>query len=203
MSKDLFNYQILRPPSSWGQIVSGELLSPIPFNQLFSDAYFILPSFLDKATFGCKVEYVDDINEYYKDAISVKLENGRDFNIQIPGVKGLAKYKHRAWSFQSELRFVLFILPSIPIPTGGITQGDFVTRFVNHMGTCIIQGVPPVINCFDLEIATSVLDNIIVTLGPLSNEGDKLIVESLLSQHTKNGQCKDSALKGTIRLPMK
>lgn len=66
-----------------------------------------------------------------------------------------------------------------------------------------MEGTPPPISHFDVDIDPIALDKIIVTLGPLATEGDKLIVEALLKEYTKNRLCKDSVLKNDIRIPIR
>lgn len=203
LPRDLFYYQPLKPPATWNTIVNGQLLSPIPFDKLFTDNYFIAPTFLNKENFERKVEYVENVADFYKNAVDLGIASNGKFNLEIPKVGNLAKYKNKVWHFQSELRFVLFILPSLPMPKAGLSDEQYISKLPNHIGNCLIKGIGPNINHFDVEINPEILDNIVVTMGPLANEGDKLIVESLLKEHTKNGSCKESNLTGTIRKPMK
>jgi|SRR3989304_7857431 len=46
--KDFFNYKPLEPNPKWNVVKEGEILSPIPFDRLFNDNYFILPNFFKK-----------------------------------------------------------------------------------------------------------------------------------------------------------
>lgn len=201
--KDLFHYRPLKPPVNWNAHSEGEVLSPIPFERLFTDNYIVLPNILNKEQFERKVQYVDDVAAIYKDAVDLKLDQEGHADLKIKKVGNLAGYKQKVWEFQSELRFVLFILPSLPIPGSGVPDEKYFSQLPSHVINSIISGIGPTINCFDVEINPQVLDSIVVRMGPLSTEGDRLIVESLLRQYTKNGTVQPSKLKGTIRNPMR
>lgn len=201
--KQFFNYQPLKPPASWNTFVQGQILSPIPFDRLFTDHYFILPNIVNREQFERKVRYVDDVSGIYKDAVDLKINSQGQANLTINKVPDLAGYKQKVWEFQSELRFVLLILPGVPIPAGGISDNNYVSQLPNHILNCITKGVPPQINYFDVDINPDVIDNCVVTLGPLSTEGDMLVVDSLLRQYTKFGSLHPSTLTGTIRPPLR
>lgn len=201
--EDIFNYQPLRAPQNWNITQQGILYSPIPFNKMFTDDYFITPNFLDKKQFERKVEYVDNVADYYKDAVTINTKDDGKTELKINSVFDLAKYKRKVWGFQSELRFLLFILPSIPIPEKGMSDPVYLERFPNHIINCLINNIPPKINFFDVEINPNVLDNITITMGPYTEESDRILVDSMLKMYTKNGSCKESNLRGTIRKPAK
>lgn len=201
--KHFFNYRPLKPPANANAIVKGEVLSPISFDRLFTDEYIILPNILNREQFERKVQYVDDISSIYKDAVNLKIDPEGHANLIISKVGDLAGYKQKVWEFQSELRFVLFILPALPIPSGGISDETYLAELPSHIIKSIVQGVAPKINYFDVEISPDVLDSFTVTMGPLSTEGDTLIVESLLKQYTKRGSLQPSRLTGTIRAPVR
>ncbi len=102
-------------------------------------------------------------------------------------VDDFAIYKTKAWSFQEEVRFILFILPTIPIPPDGFSNEKYLRELPDFILNSIINGNGPKLESFDIDINPTVLDNINVTLGPLCDEGDKTMVESLLKTYTKNG----------------
>lgn len=201
--EDIFNYQPIQAPTNWDVVTQGTLYSPIPFNKMFTDDYFITPNFLDKKQFERKVEYIDNVSDYYRDAVTINTKSNGQTELKINKVFDLAKYKRKVWSFQSELRFLLFILPSIPIPEKGMSDPNFLDRFPSHVINCLVNNIPPKINFFDVEINPNVLDNIIITMGPHTEESDKILIESMLKMYTKNGTCKESNLKGTIRKSIK
>jgi len=124
--------------------------------------------------------------------------------MRIMNISEVVKFgmcKSLDWKFQQEFRFALFILPNLPIPPSGITDRSYIERQPTYIMTSILNGVAPKIAYFDLELNPCVLDNIEITLGPLNSESDRIIIEALLKEYTKNGKLKSSSLTGKIRTP--
>jgi hypothetical protein len=203
LQRNPFNYRPWEPPPQWRMVREGEILSPIPFDRFLTDEYLILPSFLSKTQFERKVQYVDDVQQVHRKAVDVQLQPENRATLKIERVSDLAGFKNKVWEFQQELRFVLVIFPAIPIPEQGPVTEDYTSRFSNHVLNSILNGVGPSIDHFDVDIEQNALDNMVVTLGPLCTEGDRLIVEALLAKYTKNGKLLPSHLTGTIRKPMR
>lgn len=201
--KNLFNYRPLKPPESAKEIIKGEVLLPIPFEEIFTDEYIILPIMMDRNEFERKVEYVEDISVVYKDAVDFNFDPNGGVKIQIAKVFNLARYKSKAWKFQSEYRFVLMIFPGLPISGGGITDVKYQKALPNHFIRSILHNIPPKIDYYDVEINPDVLDNIVVTMGPLAKDEEIQQVQSLLKKYTKKGSLQLSSLTGTIRVPLK
>lgn len=199
-NKDMFNYKPLNPINE-SFVKKGKVLSPIPFESLFTDDYIIIPNFINKEKFERKVEYVNNPSVYYKDTVELIKNRDETSMINIKKVTNLAMYKNEEWSFQKEFRFVLLILPGYPIPEGGISDERYNSAMPSFVVNAITTGVAPKIDYFDVELRQEVLDNIEVTLGPLHNWGDEIIVESLLAKYTKNGKVSESKLTGNIRIP--
>src|SRR5690606_31427974 len=197
----LFNYQPLDPSHPLIQ-QEGELLSPIPFDSIFNDEYIIPTIFLNPDYFERNVLYVPNPEEFYKDVVDKKeKENGLgELSIDM---KNLGVYKRDEWGFQKEIRFILFIFPGVPIPNGNLLDPKYIVDLSNHMMHSIQNQIPPSINYFDVEIESSALDNMLVTMGPLCDDSHRIIVESLLSQFAPKAKLKESALKGTIRKPLR
>lgn len=197
----LFNYQSLDPSHPLIQ-QEGELLSPIPFDSIFNDEYIIPTIFLNPDYFERNVLYVPNPEEFYKDVVDKKeKENGLgELSIDM---KNLGVYKRDEWGFQKEFRFILFIFPGVPIPNGNLLDPKYIEDLSNHMMHSIQNQIPPSINYFDVEIESSALENMIVTMGPLCDDSHRIIVESLLSQFAPKAKLKESALKGTIRKPLR
>lgn len=201
--KEIFHYQPLRAPVEWNTISSGEVLSPIPFEKLFTDKYIVLPNIINKKQFERKVQYIDDILPIFEKAVCVKIEPSGEATATISSVGDFAGYKNKVWAFQSEFRFVLFILPSLALPPTGFSDPEYIDKIPSHILNCLVKGIGPEIDYFDIKINPEVINNIEVTLGPLSTTADELLVEALLQKYTKSGTVRKSALTGTIRRPMR
>lgn len=68
LPKGFFNYRPLKPDRKFGAIIEGEVNSPISWEKMFTDEYFILPNVIIKEQFERKVKYVDDIHGIFRDA---------------------------------------------------------------------------------------------------------------------------------------
>jgi len=203
IDRDWMYYRPMKVDPKYKAITKGEVLSPIPFNRMLNDEYLILPDFMDRENVLRGVNYVDDPSVYYKNAVKIEVGDDGTAKMQMKDVRTFATYKHASWTFQEEVRFVLFILPSIPIPPDGFSNENYLKTLPSHIMQSIIEGSGPKLDCFDVDIDPEVLDNIIVTLGPLHNSGDEIVVKSLLEKYTKNGQIQKSSLTGTIKQPSK
>lgn len=197
--QNIFNKKPLTPNDSLGLIQNGEIYSPIEFEQLFTDKYFILPSFFSENNFIRDITYEDNLEEIFQNSVEFNKAPDGKASLTINNLFDLASYKKKVWSFQEEIRFILFILPSIPIPPDGLASQNFATRLPNHILNCFKNDIGPDIIEFDIDIAPDILDNIKVTLGPLTSEGHRLVVQALLEKYTKNGILIPSELIGTIR----
>jgi hypothetical protein len=111
----------------------------------------------------------------------------------------LPRLKSEYWAFQDEYRFVLVIVPSIPVPSTGIGSPEFYKKFPSHILSSFVQGVDPGIEFYDLALSRDLLNSIEVTLGPHTNHSDCQLVKTLLEKHTTSRKIKESALTGTIR----
>ena len=200
--RKFFKYRPIDFPSGVEKFVEGEKIAPVPYERIFADHYIILPIFLSPEQIERKVEYVESVEEQYENLIRVKRNpNGID-GYKFKEIHKLAKFKNKAWSFQKEYRYVMFILPSVPPnPETGPFGKEFGSRLAPHLDHHLSNGLGPGLDYFDLDIELNVLNNIKVTLGPLCSEGDKLIVKSLIDNYTDNGEVEESKLAGTIRNP--
>lgn len=192
-------YRPLKPDPKYNFVQEGTLCAPVPFEKFFNDNYLILPNVFQKNNVLRKVKYVDDPSVYLKNVVDLKVQPDNKAEMQLKSVNDFATYKQKIWAFQDEVRFLLFILPTIPIPPNGFNNEQYLNALPSHIMNAIINGNGPNIEYFDLDIDPNVLDNIIVTLGPLCEEGDIVIVDSLLKQYTKNGVLQKSKLTGNIK----
>lgn len=195
-----FQDKRLEPLPGWkGVETSGIINSPISMAEMYGQTYMILPSFMDRSQFGGAVEYVDDIEARYANAVttSVGADGSRYSNIKNPA--DLVRLKSSAWRFQSEYRFHLFAFPSIPVPSDGPGSKAFVEALPRYVERTLHQGVDPGIVFIDVDIRATALEELVVTTGPLCSAGGKLCVEALIKQYAPRGRIQASALEGGVR----
>lgn len=109
-----FINKLLTPPPSWSHYEQeGTLSGPLGFEEMFKPTYMLLPMFMNSEQFAGSVEYVDDVEQRYRQAVSIDRANGR---ISIYKPHELIRFKTKHWEFQSEYRFSLFALPSLELP---------------------------------------------------------------------------------------
>ncbi len=189
VESDWMNYQPINVNPRYGLFPVGvsESLSPIPFDKFWNDNFFILPSFLKKENLLKEVKYVENPSDYLKGAVCLQKNPDGIVNLEMSQVNDFATYKQKVWSFQEEVRFVLVILPAIPIPEDGVGSPNYTRDFPNHV----------------IHSITNVINKLNVTLGPLCDDSDAILVEALLEKYTTNGTVRKSNLTGTIRNPKK
>ena len=196
-----FRMAPLNPPPAWKVEQEGEILSPLSFEQMFSSTYCVLPVFLTPNMFAGPVAYVSNIENSYRRNVDLIVGSDNHANLTIRNMPALPRTKDDHWAFQDEYRFVLLIVPSIPVPPDGIGNLDFNEQFPSHILSSFLGGVDPGIEYYDLDLSDEALNSIEVTLGPLSDRSDRLVVEALLDKFTRSRKVVDSALAGTIRSP--
>ena len=118
LESDWMYYRPLKPHPKYNFIQEGTLYAPIPFDRFFNDNYLILPDFFEKDKLLRKVNYVDDPSIHLKDVVDLKVQPGGTAEMKLTKVNDFATYKQRIWSFQEEVRFVLFILIKKTLPSG-------------------------------------------------------------------------------------
>lgn len=138
------------------------------------------------------VEYTDKCEEIYH-----KLFEVEEFKYQINGIQHLGKYKRCYWSFQKESRFTLHILPKLPLESPEINYDR--NKQLDFLPKSLRRQIPNTPEYYDLPIQKEVLNSITVRLGPLCDESDIVIVNSLLRAFTNDSTLEDSHLKGVIR----
>ncbi len=73
----LFNYLPLKVPPEYEVVKSGDIISAIPFERMFTDTHMVLPNFFDEKHFERKVDYVDDFEERKNNAVKIRPQRGR------------------------------------------------------------------------------------------------------------------------------
>lgn len=203
LPKRMFNYRPFNVPGPILHEKKGTFLSPVPFEKIFADNYFIPPIFLDDKNFAREVIYCTDYVPLKNQAIQFEVKPTGGFEGKISDPTGIAALKSPDWEFQKEYRYVLLIFPAPPIVKGP----DFFERFSREMpsfiASSLYNGNGPKIDYFDLELSQSSIDELEITTGPLCTEEDKITVEALLSKYAPSSSLTKSKFTGTIRKPTK
>lgn len=190
----------LTPPSTWIDVQSqGSIRGPLSWEEIYGPTYMILPMFLNRDHFAGAVEYVDDVQQRYEGAVSIKVEPNMQAQISLGNPPELARYKTKHWQFQSEYRFALFAIPSLPLPPEGPGSPSFYNAMPAHAMRCLQTGQDPGVQYVDVDIRPSALSEMVVTTGPHCSPGAKLCVESLIKQYAPLARVQPSELEGWVR----
>lgn len=199
LPKDVFKYEPLEVPEAKSIQKKGEVRSPIPFNKLFTKNYLIPPIFIgDREQFIREVEYKDNFEKLKNEAIDVTIDRDKGkggeahLEAEFNDPTRIGSLKSPEWSFQKEIRFVLFIFPSLPVEP---LSPEYWKEFPNLAAQSLYSGQGPDLEHIDIEFSEEALNNTKVTLGPRCNEEDYVIVDSLLSKYSKNGKLVESKLR--------
>lgn len=190
----------LTPLATWIDVQNqGTLAGPVNFREIYGDSYMILPMFLNRDHFAGLVEYVDDVEERYQEAVTIRRTTNTHGSISVDKPFDLVRLKTKHWEFQSEYRFSFFVLPSLPLPPEGPGAPSFYNAMPEHMIRSFQTGHDPGVRSIDVDLRPSALSELVVTTGPHCSEGAKLCVESLVKQYAPLGRVQSSELEGWVR----
>lgn len=200
LPKDMFNFQLVNSKGKYYVYTVGDVYSPIKIEEMFGDDYIILPLFTLKSNLERKVIYVDNPLEKAKEFIRFNVdENGYVHDFNINSLLEVAVYKSKEWEFQKELRFAIVLFPSIPVPPNGINDEKYCKEMSQFIMYSILNNIPPNQTYFDIELSDKVLNNICVTLGPLTTDKDLERVRHLIDRYANHGKIFNSKFAGMIR----
>lgn len=150
---------------------------PLPMSEAIHERYRVIP-ILSENRFLQEVTYVQDVAEVWRQHTT---DDGQTFSGRDPRL--LACYKDTRWSFQAEHRFTLMI-------TGRVPDAD--PREIS---------VPPTpgIGYIDIPLSDRAIEQMDITLGPLSTHEDAIIVGALLETYAPGVSMAQSALRGVVR----
>ena len=203
LPKPMFNFSPFSLPDTIPHIKAGTFFSPIPFEKMFADNYFIPPIFLDEKNFARKVIYSPDYAEIKNQAITFEVKPTGEFKGNISDPTGIAALKSPDWEFQKEYRYILLIFPAPRIEKGPNFFEQFSREIPNFVASSLYNANGPEINYFDLELSQPTINELEITTGPLCTEGDIIAIEALLSKYAPDSVLKRSKFTGTIRRPAK
>ena len=184
-------------PKMTGVNWMGELDSPLTFDEMFGDSYFI-PPILKEDFFCGEVDYVKSVEDYYKQTVKRTVNKQGGQSVSINGLPTLPRKKSTAWSFQSEYRFHLFALP---IPEGYSSSSEFPPGIGlgEMMGDAFINNIDPGINFIDVQINPEILSQMVIRTGPLCTDGGKATVDAIVSKWAPKAKVETSGLAGFVR----
>lgn len=175
--------------------------SPLETRELFGNSYFISPGMsYNDDFFQGRVEYVPDVENRWKEAVTFTPDYSgrRTPSMTINSPHTVVRKKSTDWSFQAEYRFALFVMPIFPLykPVDGSlpTVDQMVTA-----GEALRRGVDPVATYIDVPLDPSALDHLVVWIGPLCTDENRVKVESLVKEFAPKAVIKASALDGKVR----
>ena len=203
LPKKIFDYEPLVIPKEIEAFAEGTLLSPIPFEKMFGEKFFVPPLFMDEKLFGRIVEYTSDFKKRKNEAIQFEVSHYGKFKGKISEPTIIAALKDPDWAFQKEYRFVLFVVPSPAIPKDKYYFKNLAKHLPNIVGTSLHNGEGPEEKYFDMGISQKAIDEISITAGPCCTEGDYSIIESLKEKYAPNGKIQKSKYTNTIRCTKK
>ena len=156
------------------------------------------PPFLTTDYDGCgfyrKIEYVDDVQQYAGDSVDiVRHPNGKG-SICIRFDK-VGSYKNKRWAFQEESRFVLYFMPGNSLATFNTAAFDMEQ---NKMITSIIQNKDLGFSYYDMCLSDQVMENLVITMSPLSDSAQWAIVEALRDKYAPKAVIRRSNLVGKL-----
>lgn len=161
----------------------------------FENDYFI--SSINNEAKLIDVNYVTSPEDYIKDI--VKEEN------DMLGIctENIGIYKRKEWDCQKESRFRLIIFPVNPkyveiIQKRKLDDFSLLTQAMGAFCQSLKENYKISLLYKDMPIKKEALDNIEIMLGPNTSEGERAIVEALLTSFP-NHTIKDSYFKGKIR----
>jgi len=192
-----FQLSDLHPPSTWNMTKQGEVLSPVPLDDMFADTHVVCPAILDRQKFSGDVRYVDDLQRAYDEAVHLATPRKGFLSLQIKEPFNLARMKSKFYKFESEHRFVLLILPGLPIPESGPGNKDYATKLPSHLIQCLRSGVGPDLDWFDVRLDMESVEQMEVTVGACVSDSDSAILLELQEEY--GFRIRRSDLAGTIR----
>jgi len=194
MEQEMFQEYFVSDLDFGGQKSQGSIITKIPAKDMSHPDFWVLPILeYNNDLFYRRIEYVDDVFKYTKDAIQItNIKDGRaDMNMQM---KPFGYYKNKRWKFQDETRFVLYIFPCNPMLEGANPE-------VSSIVTQSLLGNKPLpFTYYDMQLKDEVLDKIEITLSPSASEAEKIIIQSLIDKYAPNAQVNNSTLGKVIRL---
>lgn len=160
--------------------------SIVPIGEIVGKNYLVFPTSYQLH----KMNYTDDV-ALLKPKI---IESGSDGKT-LYKLKLLGRYKPVAWTFESEWRYIIWIVPSAPFD---FTDRHYDDKMVDELKKVAVKKKLPFDHYF-LSIRNDAFEQMEIILGPKHSEGDVAMVKALINTYNPKAQFALSALAGTIR----
>lgn len=172
----------------------GSIVLPIPPEDLVNPDFFICPLFdYNNGVFYRRVQYVDDINKYFKNLVYLKPEGNNLYSV-FCDMQNLAKYKNKCWKFQEESRFVIYIFPY----NGFVNSNNPNLNY--EILSALLGNRPLGFSFYDMHLNKMAIENIEITLGPSITEEKSKAVYYLAEKFAPKAIIKKSSFTGKINL---
>lgn len=161
----------------------------------FEDDYFV--NAINNEAKLYDIQYVESPQNYIKDLIH------QENDMVSIDTSHIGIYKRKEWDCQKESRFRLIYFPVNPkyanvIKSKNLDNINLIMQAMAASCQSLRENYVLSFDYRDMPLKTEALENIEVMLGPCTSEGEKAIVEALLTGF-KNCKIKDSQFKGKIR----
>jgi hypothetical protein len=177
---------------------NGEMYGPIPTSEWVGRDYMITLPMAGNPNFGGHAQYVDNVPEHYAAAIKRSIDPGGRVELKIDRMYDLGRLKSKTWKFQSEYRFVLYVLPVDPPFPQGVPISPTIDQIAN-CGQAFLNGADTGARFIDISYDPAVLDQMVIRLGPLCTAGGRVCVEALRDRFAPNAKIEASPLTGMVR----
>lgn len=144
--------------------------------ELFSDKNLV---FVPTVPFLRKVEYSDEKDIKIFERLEKKEDGNYNFTADFTGI---GKIKAKSWSFQSEWRYSLVVLPY------DYNAKNILINWSSERFGCYQY-------FYDLEINEEAFNNMEIVLGPKMNVGEKVLVEGVCQKYAPKVKITNSGIK--------
>tara|TARA_R110002167_G_scaffold82084_1_gene224212 strand:+ start:1150 stop:2004 length:855 start_codon:yes stop_codon:yes gene_type:complete len=169
------------------------IVSLMPYEKLHGEDYFVMTNCFTEEMWPSKVEYTNDSTLLNQTLINYDKESDKT------SVKSfeIGKYKKKVWSFQNEWRFKIYCINAAPKSLRSNMSEDEYTQLMLKETRNFHKGISQ--QYFHMEISEFAFDSLEILLGPKIDAAHKIIVDSLVKNHSQNAKVFQSMLSGQIR----
>lgn len=156
-----------------------------------------MPPILEEDYDGCnfyrKVKYVDDIVPYADGCVEFP-EDPKTEGITVKTDK-VGSYKNKRWAFQEESRFVIFFAPRNPLAY--FNTDKYIPEQIRQI-RAIKNNEGLSFSYYDMNLNEEAFENLVITMSPLCEPSQKIMVKALCRQYAPNAQIVESNLSGKL-----